>query len=1056
MNNNLKVLLSVLFLAVLAFLIYSGTLNNSFMWDDRKVVLEDRYIKDLKFIPRLFSLEYTRNPLRIGQNEYRPLAKVSLAVDHSLWRNNPVGYHLTNIILHIFNTILVFFTAILLFRLYPPAEGANQNYFDLTYISAFLGALLFASHPATAETVNWVKNRAELLSIFFCLISLMLFIRHLLVSSGYLKRLYYVSSVLMFIFSFLSKESGLSLPFLLAGTLILIPGYRGIKKIIMKTALFFILALLFLSAKLTLFNSTAPSLYPDHFYPLYTRALIILKSFWQYLHILLLPLKLNAERLFLVPGSFFTKEVLTGIFSMAFVIFLFTRFSKKNRNIAFPLLWLFFAIFSVSNIIFIENRPIAEQRLYFACVPFCLFLSFSMSYFFSRQTEQVKKRLIFITVCGLALCLAYVSVTLKRNNVWKDPYTFWTETVRSAPFSPRANNNLGNALYARGDFTTAVYHHKKTIKLDPLNHKAYANLGIALAALGKNDHALALLKKAAQMFPYDPETFNNLGVAYSSAGDDKKAVRAYKKAISLNPDHARAYHNMGTLYGMNDETGKAMEYLTKAAELDPYSSGTHNNTGNLHFMNNDIEKAIEAYQKALFYHPRHYNTLINLSRVFASLGRYKESAHAFKTANRSLDIDGSNDISTEKPVFNYITEFYPYTENVTRDSDTFIVLADTFRIMDKNKMAEKFYIKALKKEPDNITAYNRLGVLYASMGEPEQSLTFFLKAMKVAPGKPESYNNAGIVLYSIGDKKSAEKMFRKALIIEPLDQIAAENLFRVLTAEGRGEEAETIIGKALRNGTVSPGMYEKYISGLMDEEKFTEILEIRDTIPDDMALSSITYNNIGIASGRTGDIDGAFSYFTKAVKADGSNVEAVYNLAITSTDKGLDDKAFTLFNKALELDNDNADILGSFAFFCFETERHKKSKELYTRLLLEYPENINIMNYLGLSYAALGNTLEAKKIFLNILDLSPDNAGICYNLGNIYFIEQEYQKAAFFFKKAIDMEPGYEKAYIKISECYLMLNDQEQSKKYYLKAKSMGITDPGLEKEINMKRGTDE
>jgi tetratricopeptide (TPR) repeat protein len=114
------------------------------------------------------------------------------------------------------------------------------------------------------------------------------------------------------------------------------------------------------------------------------------------------------------------------------------------------------------------------------------------------------------------------------------------------------------------------------------------------------------------------------------------------------------------------------------------------------------------------------------------------------------------------------------------------------------------------------------------------------------------------------------------------------------------------------------------------------------------------------------------------------------------------------------------------------------------------------MNYLGLSYAALGNTLEAKKIFLNILDLSPDNAGICYNLGNIYFIEQEYQKAAFFFKKAIDMEPGYEKAYIKISECYLMLNDQEQSKKYYLKAKSMGITDPGLEKEINMKRGTDE
>ena len=1022
------------------------------MWDDRKAVLEDSFLNDLGSIPHFFGLEYNRDNLRIARGQYRPISKISLTIDHMLWKNDPRGYHLTSILFHMLNTMLVFLIMLMLYRLFTPSTNGPPG--SYVYITALIGAALFASHPAATEAVNWIKNRAILLSVFFGLLSLISFMEYL--RNERYKVFFFTSSVVMFILSLLSKETGLSIPFILVVLMILIHGYRDFKSIAIKISPFLILALLYLLMKFILFTNTPFFIPLKDSYSIYTRILIILKSFWKYLFILFLPFKLNAERIFSVPKTIFSKEVLAGFFCLLISLFIFYRSWKKHKLTAFFLSWVILSTLAVSNIIFVETRPIAEQRLYFASIPFCLSLPFLLYYFSLNQKSTLKEKITFICACGLMLVLVYTSITIKRNSVWKDPYTFWSDTLKASPYSPRANINMGSAFYAKGDFSTSAYYCKKAIDLDPKDYKGYSSLGIALAALGKNKDAVASLKKAIDLFPYDPETFNNLGITYSSSGEYKKAVSTYKKGLSLDPDNGRLHHNLGAFYAMNKKKDKGMEELTKAQTLDPYSPGTYNNIGNIHIMNGNIEKAITAYKEALFYNPRHYNTLVNLSALFKRMGHYSESAYAFATAELFRSIDSSGENSTDNVFFSYRTEILPSHDNVAPDKRTLIVLGDAFQILEKNKKAEEFYMKALKTDPDNVTAYNRLGILKTKMGEIEQALTFFFKALQTSPEKTESYNNAGIVLYSVKDKRYAIEMFKKALSLDPDNRIANQNLFNIFSIEGRDKEMKEIFNRTLKNGTASPEMYEKQILALINDGKSAEILEIADTIPENMPLSSTAYNQIGIAYGKKGNTDKALYFFQKAVDTEENSVEAVFNLAVTSRDKGLEDKAFSLFEKALELDENNINIISFFASFCFETGRYKKSEQLYSRLIDLEPDNTNAMNLLGLSFAEQQKFPEAAEIFIKILDKDPDNPGIYYNIGNVYQAEKLYDKALTFFKKTIEMNPGYTGAYIQMAKCYLKLNDPEKAEEFYLKAKKTGLSDIYLEKEIKHKQGENE
>src|SRR5439155_26977661 len=92
----------------------------------------------------------------------RPIVNFSYAIDRALWGVTPIGFHVTNVLLHILNVILLF---ALVRRL---ADDRDRG-----VLVAFGAAVIFAAHPMMTEAVGYISGRSELLCAAFFLPAVM-------------------------------------------------------------------------------------------------------------------------------------------------------------------------------------------------------------------------------------------------------------------------------------------------------------------------------------------------------------------------------------------------------------------------------------------------------------------------------------------------------------------------------------------------------------------------------------------------------------------------------------------------------------------------------------------------------------------------------------------------------------------------------------------------------------------------------------------------------------------------------------------------------------------
>ena len=210
MSLNSRASIWVILLIVLfTVLVYSGSLKNSFIWDDSTAIVNNRFIKSWENFPRLFNRSYLtrlsdmdylgKRDIGSGDSSYRPVSTLTYFIDYSIWKINPFGYHLTNLFLHVTNVILLFFLISFI---------ADSRKIGL------LASLLFAVHPVNAEAVNVAALRSNLLFFCFFLVSFILFIK----SREYVgrKKVYvYMLSLASFFLALFSKETAMIFPLIL-------------------------------------------------------------------------------------------------------------------------------------------------------------------------------------------------------------------------------------------------------------------------------------------------------------------------------------------------------------------------------------------------------------------------------------------------------------------------------------------------------------------------------------------------------------------------------------------------------------------------------------------------------------------------------------------------------------------------------------------------------------------------------------------------------------------------------------------------------------------------
>ena len=134
-------------------MIYSASLQNGYIWDDDYYVYKNGLVQTLGGLKGIWFSH--------ALPQYYPVVFTSFWIEHSFWGLNPFGYHAVNLCLHLLNAFLLF---VIVRRLNPKA--------------AFPVALLFTVHPIQVETVAWVTERKNLLSLFFFLLAFVPYMRY--------------------------------------------------------------------------------------------------------------------------------------------------------------------------------------------------------------------------------------------------------------------------------------------------------------------------------------------------------------------------------------------------------------------------------------------------------------------------------------------------------------------------------------------------------------------------------------------------------------------------------------------------------------------------------------------------------------------------------------------------------------------------------------------------------------------------------------------------------------------------------------------------------------
>ncbi|OGW75633.1 MAG: hypothetical protein A2Z72_05900 [Omnitrophica bacterium RBG_13_46_9] len=590
-SKKWMVFIVIVLMTALGFAVYGNSLNGKFIWDDHDLIRNNLFIKSWFFLPDVFA-KHIGEGADVKYPSYRPFQSVSYMVDYSLWGLNVFGYHLTNILLHIFAAMALYWLI-------------NIIYGD-DLLSFFTG-ILFLTHPVHVEAVAYISGRADALALLFMLLCFIFYIKNI----GSKKKIFYVIMLLSYMLALLSRENSLILP-----ALVLLYHYAFRKKVGLKSFLpILAIAFLYIILRLMFLKPVSPDL-ASHT-SVFMRIPCFFVAVTKYIRLMFLPFNLHMEygnRIF----NFTDPKAILGIF-MSVSLLTYGFIKRKSGNPAFfSIYWFFIALLPVSHIYPIPMAYMAEHWLYVPSIGFFLLVGHGL-----RLLYRSEKLNVLALACALLIIAGYSFLTIRYSACWREPTAFYERTLRYAPGSIRTIGSLANEYCSVGKTEKAIPLYEEIIIHKPDNIVGYNNLGIAYIMAGRYEDAVALYKRAIAMSPAFANAYNNLGIAYSRLGKYEDAIAVHRRAITLKPNFADAYNNIGIAYGMLGNYEEAIAMYGKAIELNPNNAKIYINLGDAYGNIGRKKEAIAAYEKAIEINPRYGPGYFNLSRFYFREKRYE-------------------------------------------------------------------------------------------------------------------------------------------------------------------------------------------------------------------------------------------------------------------------------------------------------------------------------------------------------------------------------------------------------------------------------------------------
>jgi Tfp pilus assembly protein PilF len=598
-------------ISVFVAILYFNSLENQFTnWDDG-MIYQNPQIRNLDWIgiKKIFTLEQG--------NTYQPIRMLSYAIDYEIWKLNPIGYHITNILFYILTCIMVFFTLRLLStELRKEASPCSHGRV------AIFGALIFVAHPVHVEAVTWLAARKEVLQGFFFFLAFCFYLKGREEETS--KKTVYLSIVLLsFLLAVLSKNSAVVFP----GVIILYELTKGKEKFarfLREHWVFMVAAVVvsgifaFIMMKVMLEAGGIKQYKGDSFA---SNLLVCVYVFLQNIRLLLFTINYSAAYSFLVNLPIFClKNVI--LFLITFSLFAISVLSlRRTKIIFFSFFFFFITVLPYLNIIPISTLR-ADRYIFIASFSYAFLIGVAFARLYAYRHKKCSEgffKLLSVTVF-LFLLAGYSFMTIRQNRIWQNSYTLWTDAVEKHPESSTANALMGVVYMDLGMDQDAIKHLEKAVRLVPYDYQSRNNLGIVYGRSGEPEKAMKEFSTAIQLRPDDDAIKINLSVFYQRQKEYKRAEEVLKYLLSKNPQNANLHFRLGLIYKDAGRYEEAVSEFQRSVELASDIINGYEELGNIYASKfKDLEKARYYYSRGIEAVPKAKPRMEDLKRMIQDL-----------------------------------------------------------------------------------------------------------------------------------------------------------------------------------------------------------------------------------------------------------------------------------------------------------------------------------------------------------------------------------------------------------------------------------------------------
>lgn len=521
MITRKKVLIIALTAGVICLLVYLRSLGCGFVnWDDQDFVINNQDIRALNW--HLIAWAFGSMPPDL----WTPLSYVSFAIDYHFWGLNPFGYHLTNVLLHSISTAFVVLIADGFCRekyaVVWSESGRNYLYPGMLLIAG----LLFGIHPLRVESVAWVAERKDVLSIFFCLAAILSYLNYVQKrESGVKGTSDYVATLILFVLALMSKPISVVLP----AMLLVVDWYplerfrkgRVVSLLLEKLPFFFLSVLLSIGTVAILIH--LGSVRPTGEISFAQRLVIAGNGVFEYMRLTVWPIGVLPIHIITdpIPSSFVVKSVIT-LLLCCYIL----SAGRKRPWIAMTWLCFIIPLFPVLGLLQNGLQAFAARFTYLPSVALSI-VAAVLTIEGYRKSLRSRRSFVRVLFAGtlVSVFAFYVVMTQRYIDVWKDSGTLWSRQIAYQPFD--------KALFWRGLF--------------------YTDSGMYDAAI--DDYTVCLHLAVRQGSPEIYNLYAFRGEAFAKSGRYDQAVRDFTVAINDNPHPLFFYHRSLALAGL----GRAKE-----------------------------------------------------------------------------------------------------------------------------------------------------------------------------------------------------------------------------------------------------------------------------------------------------------------------------------------------------------------------------------------------------------------------------------------------------------------------------------------------------------------